>query len=94
MLFIFNMKSQHGIVVSINAIEKYLDARIIHASVFFNQHMMYESIGKCLIQCSIVIGRCFDPGLLVTIEIILNPSIEFVNMVAKMIKFHQFCVTL
>ena len=31
---------------------------------------------------------------LVTIEIFLNPSIEFVHMIAKRIKFRQLCVAL
>ena len=52
------MKS--SFIVSIHAIEKYLDARIIHVSVFFNQHIMYEKIWKCLnwiIEYGIVIVR-------------------------------------
>ena len=48
------MKS--SFIVFINAIEKRSDARNIHVSVFFNQKIMYESIGKCVIQCSIMIS--------------------------------------
>ena len=47
------MKS--SFIVSIYEFEKRSDARNIHASVFFNQHMMYEHIGNCLSQCGIVI---------------------------------------
>lgn len=40
------MKS--SFIVFIHAIEKHLDARNVHASVFFSQHVMYESINNCL----------------------------------------------
>ena len=49
------MKS--SFIVSIYELEKRSDARNIHASVFFNQHMMYEHIEKCLSQCGIVVVR-------------------------------------
>ena len=35
--------------------EKHLDVRNVHPSAFFNQHMMYESIGKCFGECGIMI---------------------------------------
>ena len=43
------MKS--SFIFSIDEAEKHLDARNVHASVFFNQYMMYENIGKCLNEC-------------------------------------------
>ena len=54
------MKS--SFIVSIHAIEKHLDARNVHASVFFRQHMMYESIKNCLNRPDVVkqYGKRFE----------------------------------
>ena len=46
------MKS--SFIVSIHAIEKHLDARNVHASAFFSQHVMYESIKNCLNRPDVV----------------------------------------
>ena len=49
-------------IVSVHAIEKHLDSRNIHASVFFSQHVMYESIKICLNRLDVVkhYGKRFD----------------------------------
>ena len=54
------MKS--SFIASIHAIEKHLDARNIHAAVFFNQHMIYESIKSCLNRPDVVkqCGKRFE----------------------------------
>lgn len=54
------MKS--SFIVSIHALEKHLDARNVHASVFFSQHMMYESIKNCLNRPDVVkqYGKRFE----------------------------------
>ena len=49
--------SSNEIFISIHALDKYLDIRNVHPSAFFDQHMMYENIGKCLSQCGIMIVR-------------------------------------
>ena len=41
----------------VSLIEKHLDVRNIQVSAFFNQHSMYDSIGKCLSECGIMIVR-------------------------------------
>ena len=54
------MKS--SFIVSVHAIEKHLDARNVHASVFFSQHVMHESIKNCLNRPDVVkqYGKRFE----------------------------------
>ena len=47
---------------SIHAIEKHLNHRNVHESVFYNQHMLYKSIKNCLNRPDVVkqYGKRFE----------------------------------
>ena len=65
------MKS--SFTISIHALEKHLDARNVHAPVFFNQYMMYESIKNCLNRLDVVkqYGKRFELIKRFTYDILL-----------------------